>query len=125
MMRLSLLACLVQAVGAVTFAEKSSVLNHLSLSKDTRGNGVNLGDAHASLRSAMTSMMQDDDDISDEEYQKSASELSQSLGAGWNGEEIEAKADRAKHNLLDGIANPRQVQALTAMLGGLTGNLLR
>ncbi|CAD7925646.1 unnamed protein product [Amoebophrya sp. A120] len=81
--------------------------------------------ADTSFQDIMRNAMKDADDIDMDsaEYQESAAALSASLGSDWNGAEIERRADQANHALLDGIANPRQVSALTQMLGALAGGL--
>merc|ERR1719213_521410 len=98
-------------------------------------------DRDESLRSAMRSMMQDDDagddvwygtkptngliqtsdttglTLEDEYMQESTKELSAALGPRWDSQVIEANADKTTKAFLNGISSPKALGGLHAMLG--------
>eukprot|EP00397_Hematodinium_sp_SG-2012_P066765 GEMP01101129.1.p2 GENE.GEMP01101129.1~~GEMP01101129.1.p2 ORF type:complete len:105 (+),score=26.99 GEMP01101129.1:31-345(+) len=85
---------------------------------------TNLGAVSPSLHREMKEMMQEPETDGSavkttKEYSDSSSALSEALGPGWNGPKLEKQADDAKNSLLQGIANPKAVKRMTAMLSAL------
>jgi len=78
-------------------------------------------DLHGQMRLMMQESENDDDGFvnTGDEYSESSSALSAALGPRWNGPTLEQKADRAKKSLLEGIANPKAIQRMNAMLMAL------